>query len=41
MFNLLMRVFHDGIIILDNNNIVYSNKQIFKILALDEGDPNE
>ena len=43
MFHNLIRVFHDGIMIIENQDIVYHNKQILKIYNIESphSDSNE
>jgi hypothetical protein len=36
MFSNLIKVFHDGIIITENDNVLYTNKVIKKILKTDK-----
>lgn len=36
MFNNLLKVFHDGIIIMEEEQILYSNKKIIRIFNLEK-----
>lgn len=36
MISLLLKSFHDGIIISDNDSIIYENKEMLKILKLEK-----
>ena len=41
MFNKMIRIFHDGMIIIEQDNVMFKNDQIYKIFNLQKEEFND